>query len=350
MKKWAAFILYLSVQLTAFSQTGGETSLHILGYIEQFLAQAAVLRSAVDIAEQAQETLENAKMAQESAYNIKLLENEYLYRQAEVLSAENQAVREAFQRVFADVAAGKVLDYAQTTEEIIKAEYARADELSKKDYISLQGKNAAKMAYMQASSDTRTATDGFQAAQKALIRPIEQSKDGLDIEEFSLSVSFPEIPEVERIIDENATVKKLKADLALYVERKEYLGNSQVVSQAELDGIDDDIEQTEQLLKQQTWQLQDTVEQLQSQLKGNQQAASIAELNVEMKTMDLSAARHQYNKGDIHASDVTQAELYHKMGVDQLSSLERSYFMLTLDALRIMNVSLKQWTKEYLAE
>jgi len=168
--------------------------------------------------------------------------------------------------------------------------------------------------------------------------------------EYRVAAAFPEIPEISRIIGMNAYVTRLKADLSQFVERREHLSDSEVVSPTELDGIDDDIEQTEQLLQQQLWLLEDTVDQLQSQLEGNRQATAIAELNVDTKMMDVSTARYQYDRGDIHASDVAQVELLHTMAADQLSALEQSRFVLTLEALSMMNVSLKQWVQEALAE
>ena len=349
MKKWIIPLLLLSTSVAVFGERR-EVSLSVLDYVEQSLAHSDSLQAAVDSAEQALEAYEDAQLSRQSSYSLALLENEYRYRKGQVLSTENAEVLSALQHIFAGVAAEGALDFAGITEEIRAAEYARADALAKKDYISLAEKHAAHMAYLQASSAVRTATDQYRAAQKNLIRSVEQSWDTLEIQEFPLSVPHPDIPEAERIIAENAYVEKLEADLALFVERREFLRDSQIASPAELHGIDEDIEQTEQLLRQQIWILQDSLDQLLSQLEGNHQATTIAELNIEVRAMDLATAQHQYDNGDIYASDLAQVELQYSMAVEQLSSLKRSSFMLALEALSLTNESLKAWITERWAE
>ena len=168
MTRWIIFLMFLSTQAMVSGETP-ESSTDILEYVEQFLAHSVGLQQAIDGAEQAREAYENAKIHQESAYNISLLEHEYRFRQAEVLATENLEIIEVFQRVFNDLAAEKAFDQAKAAEHIKAEEYARADELSKRDYISLAEKNTAHIAYLQASSEVRAAMNSYRGAQKALI-------------------------------------------------------------------------------------------------------------------------------------------------------------------------------------
>ncbi len=95
------------------------------------------------------------------------------------------------------------------------------------------------MARLQASLDVRVAVDQFRAAQRSLVRPLADGRDRLEIADFSLYVSVPEIPEIDRIRKADAYVMKLETDLSLFVERRRYLSDAQVVSPAELQGIGD---------------------------------------------------------------------------------------------------------------
>ena len=342
MKKWLILVLILSCPIGIFSESNGVT-LHISEYVEQFLSHSLEMDDAMENAEQALETLENARLSQESAYDIGLLENEYNLRQAELLSTENAAIVLAFELVFTSIASGNSLAFAKDAEKISAAEYKRAEELFRKAYISSLQERTAHIAHLQASSNARLATDGYSAAQKALIRPLEQNWESLEVEKFDKSVSVPEIPSTEWTINQDAYVVKLRADLSLYKERRYFLRESQAGPPAELDAIDDTIEDTAQLLQQRIWFLQDSLEQLHSQIEANNQEALIAGLNAEIQLMSLQQTRYQYDNGDIYPSDVAQAELTHSLAIEQIAALERDLVLLTLETFSIRNESIKQW-------
>ena len=341
-----------TTESTAAASTAAASTLPIGNYVEQTLSHSGDLESAVQNTEQALEAYENAQMSQESAYNLGLLENNYLYKQAELISTESSIVELAFHRVFSSIAAEKSFIFAQVSEEVAAIEYARAEELLKKEYISTAQERSAHMAYLQTSSNARNAQNGLRAVQKTLIRPISHGgldfTVGLEIAEFDMSVPIPEIPELDWIVDHDPYAKKLRADLALYVERRDFLEGSRAASPAEIEAIVDTIEQAQQLLQQRIWALEDGLDQLYSDIEGNELATMIAELNLETKSVQLQQTQHQYDNGDIYASVVTQAELSYDMALEQLAALERSRFLLVLEAYEMKKQSLKEWVGKFL--
>ena len=352
--KWIVLTIVLAGGTNVFAQTvvstAVESTLLIQDYVEQTLFYSADLKTADQNAEQALEAYENAKMSQESAYNLGLLENNYLYKQAELLSTENVMVILAFQRVFSSIAAEQSFVFAQVADEIAAIEYARAEELLSKEYISAAQERAAHMTYLQASSNMRSALNGFSSAQKALIRPIqygEHFKLGIEIAEFDMSAPVPEIPELGWVVDHDPYAKKLRADLPLYIGRRDFLEGSQSASPAEIEAIVDTIEQTQQLLRQHIWALEDGLDQLNTNIEGNRQATVIAELNLETKSVELQQTQHQYDNGDIYVSVVTQAELSYNMALEQLAALERNRFLLVLEAHKMKNESLEEWVGQF---
>ena len=342
MRKALIILNLLLCPMALFPDTDGN-KISITEYVEMLLANSHEIDSALGNAEQAQETFEIAKLNRESAYNLELLENEHLLKQAEILSTENAEIILAFERMFTSIAAAKTLEFAAVSKEIAAAEYKRAEELSQKEYISSLQKRMDRLAFLQASLDERAAAFAYSASQKALIRPIKKSWDTLEIEKFTLSVDIPEMPDAKEVINQNITVIKLRADLSLYGKRRDFLRESTAGSAAEFDEISSTIGETEKLLQQLIWTLQDDFEGLQLQIHEYELHAEIANLNGEITLIELQQTRHQYENGDIHASDVLQAELLYNTVVEQQLVLQRERILHIMQVLYMTNVSLKDW-------
>ena len=345
MRKLTMVIALFTTLSYAFAQLTG-TTLSIEDYVKHFLTNSAVLDAATGAAEQAGEALESANLSQESAYNLGLLRNGYQYARAELLTSENNEVIHAFQLVFSLTAAEKSFIFTEISEAIAAEEYKRAEELAEMEYISGQDKRAAQIAYLHASSDTRAAAAAVLTAWKALTRPIERDLTLEKISPFPVSALLPSLPELERLAKYDNLMIKVRADLALHTGRRDHLSASQAVSQAELEALEQTIEQLKRSERERLWFLQDALDQLHSEIEDNSQAMIIAELNAETKLQELQQARHQYDKGDLHLTSVTQAELSHRMALEELASLERAYFILVLEVRKLSKESLLEWVGE----
>ena len=345
MRKRIIACVILACPMIALGEVNS-ASLHIREYVDQFLSHSVEIDTATENAKHALEALENAQVSQVSAYDLGLLENEYLLKQAEILAEENAVVKTAFERVFAFVTAGRTRNAARIAEEIAAIECARAEELLKKEYISVREKRLANVAYVQARSNARAAADEYSAARKSMIRPLGVDRTDLEIADFDTSVSFPEIPGLEWIVDHDAVVAKIEADISIFSKRRDFLTDSEAAFPAELEASNEAIEAAEHNLRQRMWLLDDNLGQLYSQIEDNREATLIAELNAEIKMMDLQESQHQFEHGNLYASDVTQAELAYSVVLNQLFALELSRLSLVLDALSMMNVSLAAWIGE----
>ena len=347
MRKWIVGYILLTCRMFAFGQTN-DKPLHIRDYITQYLVNSATVDTAVKNANVALETLQDAKAGQASAYDLGLLENEYRFKQSEILASENAAVKLAFQQVFAVFGNATSVEQAKTAEEIARVEYERAEELLEKEYISVRDKRIVHKAFVQAQSSTRDALSTYAVAQKVLSRAI--GGGSVKVEPFETGVAIPDIEGIEWIVEHDAQVQKLKVDLSLYVERRKFLITSDATYPALLDALSEAIEEAEQALRDRIWYLDDSLAELFAQIESNNDEKVIAELDEEIKTMDLQEARHQFERGNIYASDVTQAELAHASVTAQLSSIKRNRFLLILDALSLLNVSLMSWVEEHWSE
>jgi hypothetical protein len=333
----------------AFGETATATIV-VQEYVERFLDHSVDLDAARETAESALEAYENAKLSQQSAYALGLLESDSIFRGAELGTTENATVRLAFQRIFTAVAASTSLSFVQSSEEIAATAYTRNEELAKKEYVSVRDTLLARMAFFQSSIHTRNAENAEIAAQKALIRPIRADYARLEIKQFDLSIDVPGVPELARVLDNDATIHKHRTNLTLYTERRSFLESSEVFSPAELDAIVQTITQTELQLQQRIWSLQDNVDLLRSQIEANKDALTIAKIDSEVESMDLEQAKHQFENGDIYASEVTQAELNLAIAQEQLAALERNRFLLVLDVIALSGVSLRGWIAETFGE
>ena len=334
--------LFLFLSLSAVAESG-EVTLGILEYVDRFLANAVELESAVESAAGARDAYENARIGQQSLYNLGLLESEFIYREAQIVVTENAVVRLAIERVFSSLASASVLRFAITYEEIAEAVYARSQELSRKEYISVRDSLIDRIAYLQASTNTRNAIVAHATSQKMLIRAIEGSMAILLIDRFELGVSEPEIPGRRVYIDRDPMVVKLRTNLPLYRERREFLLESESFSPAELETIEQTIDDTEGALQERVWLLQDQLEQLHSQLDALVDAREIAEIEVRVKSIDLEQARYQYESGDVYASDLAAAELALALAMDEIAALERNRLLLVIDALTVSNIRVLEW-------
>ena len=349
MRKSILSIVLMICSSPAFSQNA-TTTLHVHDYLERFLEGSVDLEAARDGAADALETFETAQLNQQSAYTVGLLRSESIFKHAVLRSTENETVKLAFQRIFSSIASETSYRFAKTAEEIATAIFARSEELAKKEYISARDALLARTVYMQSSTNTRNAKNAGAAALKNLIRPIEVDYTRLEIDPFALSVTMPRLPNSTWAVDHDATVIKHRTDLPLYRERRDFLKSSASFSPAEIEAIEQTIIQTERQLQLRIWTVVDTVEQLQSQIDANGEAIAIAQINIEVETIDLRQAEHSYENGDIYASDVTQAQLALATAGEQLKALMRDRFLLVVEALSLTNTSLLTWAVENLGE
>ena len=339
----AALLALVAMTVVAESSDG---TLGLREYVDRFLANSVELETAADSEASARDAFENAKISQQSNYNLGLLESELAYQEAQTLATENANVKLAFQYIFASTAAASTLQFAITSEQVAASVYARSEELSRKEYISARDTLVARMTYVQASANTRSAIAAHRASQKTLVRSIGGNMESLEIDLYDLSVPMPEIPALEWYMDRDLTVVKHKTNLPLFRDRRNFLLVSESFSPAELETIEQTIVDSERTLQQRIWLLHDNLEQLHSQFAAHVDAKEIAELDFEVKSIDLEQARYQYAIGDIYASDVAAAELGLAIAAEALASLERSRLLLVIDALVVSKVPISGWVAD----
>ena len=344
MRSSMVAILFSLRVLTAFGES--ESSIDLLEYVDRFLANSIELEETTQAALEAREAFDDAKVGLQSTYVLGLLESELIYREALLLAAESANVRLAFQTVFASMAATESLRFASIAEEIATAVYTRSEELSSKEYVSVRDALVANMAYMQAGANTHAAADAKRAAQNALIRSIVGEMACLEVEVFDLAIQMPEIPEARLWIEHDHEVVKLRTNLRLHGGRRDFMFESNLFSPAEIGAIEQKMVDVERALQQRVWFLDDHLEQRHSQIAGNTEAKTIAEINSRVKSIELEQARYEYERGDIYASDLTAAELALEVAEEEIASLKRGHLLLVLDALSIANVRTSQWVNE----
>ena len=324
----------------------GVTAISITEYVTTYLNNSPNREDAIESVITAADAYRDAQISQASVYNRGLLETEYLYKQAQVAVIENEEVIAAVQHVFTVAAAANSLSFAEKAEEIAAAAFERAEELSQKDYLSAQEKRTAHITSLQAKSVTRSAAVAISGAQKTLARQIGEEPGAITVRSIDLSLSMADIPDIDWIIETDALLKKLRNDLSLHRDRERFLTESQSISPAELESLAETIEQIELQITQRTWLLTDNLEQLRSNMDANSLAIQIAELNIAGQEQNLEQVKHQYEKGEIHASDLMQAELLYETALEQLTSLERSRYLLVLESYAIQNISLQKLLSE----
>ena len=312
-------------------------------YVDQFLESSLDLAMAKENATSARDAYENAIIGQQSNYNLGLLESELVYRESQLLAIENANIKLAFQTIFSSIASASALRFAIASEDIEASVYARSEELSGKEYISVRDMLIARMTYLQAKANTTSAVGAQSESQKALIRAIEGSMARLEIAQFELAIQMPEVPAIQSYVDRDPAVVKHRTNLLLYRERRSFLLESDSFSQAELEDIEETIVGTEGELQQRIWFLRDHHEQLLAQISAHTDSMQVSDLNVQVKSIDLEQARYQFESGDLYASDVAGAELALAIALEGLASLERSRLLLVIDVMAASNVVLREW-------
>jgi hypothetical protein len=348
MRKLIVVIILCLLGSLVYGQENLE-ALSIRQYVDRYLAHSAELDTAQALHNQSLETYETAMVGQQSAFDLGLLGNTHRLMQAEVFSTENSAVILAVQKVFSSFAAAASMSFAKTAEVIAAAEYDRAIELFRKDYISSAQLRSAHRTYLQAGSAVRAVSVEFLSARKALYRSIEEELANIEIPDFTKNFEFPDLPSVGWLVAQDAVATKFRTDLALHNGKQTLLASINDVAPSELAAVEDIIVQTSRLILQQTWLLQDTLDELKAQIEGNRQFTLIAGLNKEATLAELEQARHQFSNGDIHPSDLLRAELSHYMALEQIAALERDRFILILESLNLKNVRLRNWISDNLA-
>ena len=338
-----AILLLLRV-LTLFGES--VSSIDLPEYIDRFLANSIELEETIQAALEARDAFDDAKISLQSTYLLGLLESESIYREALLLVTENANVRLAFQTIFASISAAEARRFAAIAEEIAAAVYARSEELASKEYVSARDALVAEMAYMQAPANTRAAGDAERAAKDALIRSIDGEIASLEVEVFDPAIQMPEIPGAHWWIERDPEVVKLRTDLRLHRERRDFVTEADLFSPAEIGVIEQTMVDVERALQQRLWFLDDYLAQLHSEIAGNTEAKTVAEISLRVKSIDLEQARYEHERGDIYASDLTATELALEVAEEAIASLQRGHLLLVLDVLSIANVRTSQWVKE----
>ena len=349
MRNLTAVLVLIACQIPVYS-ADIEGRIGIGVYVERFLAQSVEVEGAAEAAEQADQTYENARINQQSAYNLALLKNEHLLKQAEVQTTENSQILLAVHRVFSVATAATSLEFSKISQQIAEAEYRRAEELAAKDYISAVELRASHAAFLQSISAFRAASEGYAAAYKALCRPLGASPSSLEIEPFPLSFDLPQLPELALVAASDAISSRIAADLSLYEERRTFLSGAAEAPLVEVEAIEEAITYARRQLLQRYWELEDALDQLEFSISGNVLSIRIGELNVDDQLVHLEQARHYYEEGQIHSSDLTQAQLTYDLALNELINLRRDRFLLVLEALDMLNVQLKGWIRENFVE
>ena len=315
-------------------------------YLDGYLEQSATLDAAVEAAEDAFDAYEDAEASGESAYELGLIESTYRYREALVLRVLNEETIAAVELVHNEAASRASRDFTATSESLAEEEYARTVELHANEYVSARDLLTARAAKLQAAAGARSAAAAHAAALRALARPVDETPDSLRIVMFDIPEELPDLPELGWIVDHDADVIHLRADLDLYRRRREHIRESEIILPAEQESLQQAIENAERSLQERIWQLEDALVQIRADIASHPQSLTAAETNERIAALDLEEARYQLAQGDLHSTGVRQVELAHAMAAEQLADLARTWLLTVLDLLKLMNEDLQEWAEE----
>lgn len=330
---FCAHVLAAVLMLTARAVIAQDTeeTMSIAAYVSAYLQQSNVVDTARETAEEARAALDDAQVSEESPYAIGLLANSASYAEAQVRVAINSEVVAAVTTVDGFLSARQTVEAARSDEAIAASVREMQELLFEQGELSRQEILSARSTHIQAQISLLSARNQLRSATEELVRSI--GADAGLVVDFGLAdlVGLPPVPDTVDLVNADPLVAKLEADLAFHRGRRESLAGSPLVSEQELATLDETISGAETELRERRWEITDEQAALASQVESSTLGLLSADIAAESARLALLAARQQFERGDINATDVSQAELSLRNAESQVASAQRSRYLLSLE-------------------